>query len=253
MRTSTSPADTRSPWRTVTFSTMPVMEAPTDTGSCDPSIRPGGRRSGASLVMSLSSNSTAPLSGAIKAPSTEIRLVLPLPDGPEMTVKTPGLSARSTSLSAVMRAAPDPKPKLTARSSTSGTEHPPGIDPQRRPRRNQRSEDAKQRERSGDDEVHPVWNGQPAHHQTQHGGEGRHDEQSEESSDNTANQRLDQNDGVHVAIGRAHRLHGGIFLDVLGRDAVDRLCDQDEADAETQDCGDGQCSARSGLHQPEDP
>src|SRR5262245_65249077 len=129
--------------------------------------------------MSLSSNRTAPLSGAIKAPSTEIRLVLPLPDGPEMTVKTPGLSARSTSLSAVIRAAPDPKPKLTARSSTSGTEHPPGIDPQRRPRRNQRSEDAKQRERSGDDEVHPVWNGQPAHHQTQHGGEGRHDEQSE--------------------------------------------------------------------------
>src|SRR5262245_18503457 len=88
--------------------------------------------------MSLSSNSTEPLSGAIKAPSTEIRLVLPLPDGPEMTVNTPGLSARSTSLSAAMRDAPDPKLKLTARSSTSGMEHPPGINPQRRPRRNQR-------------------------------------------------------------------------------------------------------------------
>src|SRR5262249_53997626 len=124
--------------------------------------------------MSLSSNSTEPLSGAIKAPSTEIRLVLPLPDGPEMTVNTPGLSVRSTSLSAIIRAAPDPKPSLTARSSTSGTEDPPGIDPYRRPRRDQRSQDAEEPERTGDDEVDPVWNGHPTHHQTQQGGERSH-------------------------------------------------------------------------------
>src|SRR5262245_23587455 len=135
--------------------------------------------------MSLSSNRTEPLSGAIKAPSTEIRLVLPLPDGPEMTVNTPGLSARSTSLSAAIRAAPDPKPKLTPRSSTSGTEHPPGIDPHRRPRRDQRSKNAQQRERTGNNKVHPVWNGHPTHHQTQQRGEGPYDEESEEASDNT--------------------------------------------------------------------
>src|SRR5262245_49284783 len=203
--------------------------------------------------MSLSSNRTEPLSGAINAPSTEIRLVLPLPDGPEMTVNTPGLSVRSMSLSAFMRAAPAPKPRLTARSSISGTEDPPGIDPHRRTRRNQRSQDAEQRERGGDDEVDPVWNGHPTHHQTQHGGERPHDEESEESSDNTANQRLNQNDGVHIAIGGAHRLHGGVFLDVLGRDAVDRLRHQDEADAEAQDGGNGQCAAGSGLDQQEDP
>jgi hypothetical protein len=64
---------------------------------------------------------------------------------------------------------------------------------------------------------------------------------------------LNQNDGVHIPIGCAHRLHRGVFLDVLGRDAVDRLRDQDEADAKPQDGGNGQCAARSGLHQPEDP
>ena len=36
---------------------------------------------------------------------------------------------------------------------------------------------------------------------------------------------LNQNDDLDVAIGCTHRLHGRVFLDVLGRD-VDRLSDQ---------------------------
>jgi hypothetical protein len=126
--------------------------------------------------MSLSSTNTEPLSGASMAPRTEIRLVLPLPEGPEMTVKSPGLSMRSMPLSAVIRAAPDPKPKVTARNSTLCTKHSPGVYAHRRSRRNQRSQNAKHYKRASHDEVHPMWNRHPPHHEAQHCSEGLDDE-----------------------------------------------------------------------------
>src|ERR671930_638820 len=203
--------------------------------------------------MSLSSINTEALSGAIIAPRTEIRLVLPLPDGPAMTFKSPGLSIRSMASSAVTRAAPDPNAKVTARSSTLRTKHSPRVDTQRRSRCNQGSQNAKQSERGSDDEIHPIRNRHPAHDETQCHGEGLDPEKSERTPDDPANQRLSLNDRMDIAIRCAHRLHRRVFFDIFGGDAVNCLRDQHQADAEAEDGGGRQRSACSGLSQPEQP
>src|SRR4051794_40298894 len=128
------------------------------------------------------------------APRMEIRLVLPLPEGPEMTVKIPGSSARSMPWSANIRAAPDPKPSVTARISTLCTKYSPRIDAHRRPRRDQRGQNTKQRKRTGDDEIHPIGNRHPSDDGTGQFGVGLDKQKSEHAAQHAANQRLNQND-----------------------------------------------------------
>src|ERR1700733_4092753 len=74
---------------------------------------------------------TAPVSGAIRQPSRDRRVVLPLPDGPMTSVKVDAENLNDTSVSAGMRVLPDPNETLafsTAREySGSSTEHLGGL------------------------------------------------------------------------------------------------------------------------------
>src|SRR4051795_2648169 len=103
--------------------------------------------------MFVPSTSTSPLSGVIIAPMIEIRLVLPLPDGPDMTVSRPEERLNEIVFRTSEVSAPVPKPNVTSHISTLCTKDPPGIDAHGWANSNQRSQDAEQEQGRADKKV----------------------------------------------------------------------------------------------------